>query len=543
MKFTRREKSLRRISLFGGLLSLFFFPAAAAAQKKPDKQLGPLPQMRPAPASTVTVDGNEAMFTTMCALHAAGFERDIDSSNWHPLRARLREILQQQQGPAVEAIREFYHQHELSDPGGTLSRYIWFGLVSGPAPGFKPVLRRDELPPDVIALESFSDLLAAYYREQNIGRLWRQVQPVYQKEVERLHESVSQVVLISTGYLREILSPANPRTFTIVVEPMVGRITNVRNFGDHYAIVVSGTDEIPVDVVRHAFLHFLLDALPLRYSHVVAVKRPLWNTAARAPRLPSELKEDFSSFFAECLVRAVELKLKKIPPGERDARLDLNDANGLILVRPLYAALGVFEKAEPAMSLYFPDFVRVIELNAEMKRAEGLKFAPADEKSAEVDPEQKEVTRPARQRAANVPSGLPNDQAAIAALSEGERMIAERNPRAAEAAFKKVLAKYPDQVRAWYGLGLVAMLDKDAARAEEVFGRLIQGDAAVKDDPQVLAWSHVYLGRIYQNNDRLEMARKEYEAALGVPNGPEQARQAAQKGLASAGGARPAERP
>ncbi|HYA96595.1 MAG TPA: hypothetical protein VEH49_00760, partial [Methylomirabilota bacterium] len=172
----------------------------------------------------------------------------------------------------------------------------------------------------------------------------------------------------------------------------------------------------------------------------------------------------------------------------------------------------------------------------EMKRAEGLKFAPADEESANADPAAREVTRPAKRGAANVPPGLPNDQAAIAQLTEGERMIAERKPRDAEAAFKKVLERYPQQPRARYGLGLVAMLDRDAARAQEMFGGLVKGDAAAQDDPLVLAWSHVYLGRLYQNNDQIELARQEYQAALNVPNGPEQARQAAQKGLASAGG-------
>src|SRR6202040_3738812 len=105
-------------------------------------------------------------------------------------------------------------------------------------------------------------------------------------------------------------------TFTIIVEPLVGHITNVRNFGDHYAIVLSGADDIPADVVRHAYLHFLLDPLPLRFSHVVAVKRPLFEKAAAAPRLAADLKDDYTAFFAECTVRAVELKLKKMSPGE-----------------------------------------------------------------------------------------------------------------------------------------------------------------------------------------------------------------------------------
>src|SRR5207245_8413300 len=196
------------------------------------------PRTRTAPQSTVSVDGSEAMFTTMCALLAAGFESNVSADNWTTFRSQMRERLRHQQGPAVEGMRKFYQQHELRDPGATLSRYLWFGLVSGPAPGFQTMLRRDELPPEVIALEGFSEILSNYYQEQKIGRLWRQVQPIYNREIERLHDPVSQVVFVSSAYLREILDPAGPRTFSIVVEPLVGRITNVRNFGDHYSLVL-----------------------------------------------------------------------------------------------------------------------------------------------------------------------------------------------------------------------------------------------------------------------------------------------------------------
>src|SRR5213594_1375861 len=165
----------------------------------------PRQRTRTAPPSTVSVDGSEAMFTTMCALVAAGFASNVSSDNWTAFRAQMRERLRQQQGPAVEAVREFYRQHELQDPGATLSRYLWFGLVTGPAPKFQTVLRRDEIPPEVLALEGFGEILSNYYEEQKIGQLWRQVQPIYDREVVRLHDSVSQIVFVSAAYLREIL--------------------------------------------------------------------------------------------------------------------------------------------------------------------------------------------------------------------------------------------------------------------------------------------------------------------------------------------------
>src|SRR6267142_3723124 len=545
-------KKLQRQMLLIGLCAVMALPAAGQAQAPapvpaqvqtqtpPAAQTpAPRPRTRTAPLSTVSVDGNEAMFTTICALLAAGFESNVSSDNWTAFRAQMRERLRQQQGPAVEAAREFYRQHELRDPGATLSRYLWFGLVSGPAPSFQPVLKRDELPPEIIALEGFSEILASYYKEQKIGQLWRQVQPIYNREIERLHDPVSQIVFVTSAYLREILEQSGPRSFAIVVEPLVGRITNVRNFGNHYALVLSGGEEIPTDLVRHAFLHFLLDPLPLMYAHVTAVTRPLFEKAAAAPRLAPELKDDYASYFAECTVRAVELKLKRMSPGEREAAMSRDDEARYVLVKPLFGALPKFENSEPSMKLFFPDLVRAIDMGAEAKRLVAVKFAPAETAKLEDETASEEVAR----RRSAAPTTVPNDAEVITALTEGERRIAEKNPRAAEESFQKVLTKYPDQARAWYGIGLVALLDHDAARAKQVFGRLTAGEHAVTQDPMVLAWSHVYLARIYDDEGNPEVARMEYQSVLSVEGGPEQAKQAAQKGLAVFAGDKPIARP
>jgi tetratricopeptide (TPR) repeat protein len=538
----KKTASLRNLyaAVLCGALSLAATSSICAQSSPPPPPAQQRPQRDVAPPTSVSVDASEPMFTTMCALMASGFESEVNAQGWSDLRKQLRDRLQHQEGPAVEAIREYYKQHDSADPGAALSRYLWFGLVAGPAPAFKPTMRREDLPPEVLALEGFNELLSKYYQEQNIGQLWRQMQPSYNREIERMHEAVSQIVFVSSGYLRAMARPSDARTFTIIVEPLVGRITNVRNFGDHYAIVLSGAEDVPVDVVRHAYLHFLLDPLPLRYSHVVAVKRPLFEKAATSPRLPPDLKDDFPSYFAECTVRAVELKLRRMSPGERDAALERDDADGFILVRPLFTGLPKFEGAEPAMDLFFPDLVRSVDLGAELKRASTIQFASADRQQKSADLATEEVAR--RRAVAALPGTVPNDAEAIAALTEGERRIAEKNPRAAEASFQKVVAKYPDQPRAWYGLGLVAMLDHDGPRAKQVFGRLTTGEHAATSDPMVLTWSHIYLARIYDGEGQAREAQAEYQAALTVPGGPEQARQAAQKGLADTAREKP-ERP
>ncbi|MGB7232244.1 MAG: hypothetical protein WBD19_11275, partial [Candidatus Acidiferrum sp.] len=317
-----------------------------------------------------------------------------------------------------------------------------------------------------------------------------------------------------------------------------GRITNVRNSGEHYSIVLSGADDIPIDIVRHAFLHFLLDPLPQQYPHVLAVKRPLYEKVALAPRLAPDLKDDFEAYFAECLVRAVELKLKHISPGEREAAMQRDDVDGYALVRPIFVGLAKYESSEPSMALYFPDLVRGIDLAAESKRIDAIHFAAGGPGDGSEVAAGEQVTRHHA-----IPTTVPNDAEAIAELTDGERHIAEKNPRAAEASFQKVLTKYPNQVRAWYGLGLVALLDHDGPRAKEVFGRLTTGEHAATQDPMVLAWSHVYLARIYDDEGQQSQAKSEFQAALAVPGGPDRARQEAQKGLEVVNLEKPAERP
>ena len=71
------------------------------------------------------------------------------------------------------------------------------------------------------------------------------------------------------------------RTFTVYVEPLVGARTNFRNYGDQYSMVVGAAPELPVDAIRHAYLHFLLDTLVLKNRPLEYKKRALlvWRRA------------------------------------------------------------------------------------------------------------------------------------------------------------------------------------------------------------------------------------------------------------------------
>jgi hypothetical protein len=482
----------------------------------------------------VSVEASQSIFSVMCALDAAGFAADESTLTEMPSRLALRGELLKLQGPATEALRQFYRDYALADPGETLSRYITFALVIGPPPNFAFLLDHDVLPPDALAIEGFEEVLANFYHEAHLDLRWASVEPEYNRAVERYQSPVRRVVTVSDAYLREIYKPRYAHSFTVYIEPLVGNRTNFRNNGNHYAIVVDGGPQFPEADVRHAYLHFLLDPLPLKYRESVMKKRGLLNIAARAPRLSPEYKNDFMAYADECLIKAVELRIRHLKPDKEEAVLAEDDQAGFIMVRAFVAQLQKFEKAEPAMSYYFPDLIDGIDLEAEQKRLQNFQFAALPEAAPEK-------TAPGSARGGLQPGQAANPEAELEnALAQGDHEIALQDAVAAGKTFEKILAKYPDNARANFGLAVASLLNHDADRAQELFEKLVgaapaasgaEGQAAATHDPSVVAWSHVYLGRLHDFAEERDQALAEYQAALATTGAPEAARVAAQRGI------------
>ncbi|MGA3293663.1 MAG: tetratricopeptide repeat protein [Candidatus Acidiferrales bacterium] len=469
----------------------------------------------------ISVEASPQIFSTMCALDAAGFGADESTLAQMPARLALRGELLKMQGTATDALRQFYQDHALADPGETLSRYITFALVIGPPPQFQFQGNRDTLPPDVLALDGLQELLANFYREARLDIRWAKIEPEYEPAVERYRASLRKIVTVSDAYLREVLKPSTGRTFTVYVEPLVGTRSNFRNYGDQYSIVVGASPEMPVDAMQHAYLHFMLDPIVLHYRPLVEQKRALLEVAARAPRLPEEYQNDFVSFTDECFIKAVELRLRHLRPQELEAALQDADQSGFILVRPFVRGLQGFEKAEPAMTYYFPDLIVGIDVDAERKRMQGFTFAAAQHGPA---------TDEHNTLRSNQTSEI--DQW----LAQGDREIAQKDAPAATATFEKAFAKYPDDPRALYGLAIASVLSGKGDRAKELFQRVVSApnSAPPSMDPAVLSWSHVYLGRIHDLEGDRDLAVNEYRAAMAVDGAPESAHAAAQSGVEAA---------
>ncbi len=472
--------------------------------------------------SPISVETSPQLFATMCALDAAGFDADADTLEIYPASAALRARLLQLKGPAAEAVRAFYKQHQFVNADETLSPFLTFALVAGAPPKFEYVVSHAEMPPAVLTIEGFNEILANFYAEAHLDREWATVEPEVDHEVERVTGPMRQIVYQTTGYLREILQPTGTRTFTVLVEPLVGNRVNFRNVGDHYAIIVGPGPALPLGDIRHAFLHYLLDPLVLKYQQTISTRRELLNIAARAPQLPPVYQNDFVGLFDECLVRAVELRMRRLPVEQLQAAFLANDRTGFILVRPLYQQLIVFEQSEPAMSYYFPKLAEGIDTANEVKRFEDFKFAGPSEPMTS--------------------GGIHGEDATAVAEAElnqslvrGDRQIAMQDAAGAAATFQGILAQHPNLPRAVYGLALASVLQQQAEKAEALFEQLVSApaapSAATAPSPDILAWSHVYLGRIHDLRGSRDEAMNEYRAALAVGGAPEAARVAAQQGL------------
>ena len=176
------------------------------------------------------------------------------------------------------------------------------------------------------------------------------------------------------------------------------------------------------------------------------------------------------------------------------------------------------------MSYYFPGLITGIDVQAEQKRLQGMTFASADAVPA----------LSAHGEAAAPQSELEGW------ITEGNRQIASKDAAAAAATFQTAFAKYPNDPRVMYGLAIASVLSGEGDRAKDLFEQLVSarnaaapgsGNAPTPADPSIMAWSHVYLGRIHDLEDERELAVNEYQAALAVEGAPEAARVAAQSGV------------
>ena len=473
----------------------------------------------PCAAADISLDSSEQVFSVVAAVSLVGLNPWLERKGAPRPVAQLWAQLRLLKRATVAPVEEFVSQHRQGTLSEDLGRYISLALVLGPAPGFEFLLAPEQLPPDVFEIREFRPLLTEFYTQANLRSLWQRYLPAYESEIARLQPDVSLLLLRTRAYLRLLGESYFRQRYVVFLEWLVPpTLASARNYGEDYFLVVNPTLGDLLGAVRHQYLRYLIDPLTAKYAEAINENTDLHQIARRAPRLPAPYRENFLLFASKCLIQAVELRLDEVPAAQAVTRVQELERDGYILTRHFYQALARFEQVEPSIRFYFPELLADIDVVQEQARLARIQFAAADE--PQVEPATQPVLGPEP------------------LLAEAERQLAAGNHETARLIFDRVLTDYNnEEPRALYGLAIVASMQQDAARAKRYFERTLR----VAREPHILAWTHIYLGRIYDLEGNRQRAIKEYQAALAAGTGSEKIEQAARRGLETPYGTQPSQ--
>jgi tetratricopeptide (TPR) repeat protein len=461
----------------------------------------------------VSLETSEKLFTVLTAINTCGYDQELNVSD--PLRTQIRsEVAKAVENTAgaqevVGPMCLFYRQHQAPEPAHDLSHYVSLALYLEEPPAFTLKVKQTELPPDAAVVANMVPLMQAFYQKIGLHAIWEQHRARYRELTEIYHEPLAKMTFDTEIYLKYPSAGYLGRQFTVYLEAMgAPGQTNARNYASDYYVVISPTSStaIKMQQIRHTYLHYLLDPLALKNGDSFKRLEPLLEDVKDAP-MDEAFKSDISLLVTECLIRAIEERLTKIPEAERAKGIDESDKEGYVLTRYFYDALGKFEKDPAGMRNAYADLVGAIEVGKEMKRASLIQF------SAEAAPELLHL------------AGSRNEHL----LLNAERRLAAGDPETAQKLAQQALdGQEEDSGRALFILAEVATANRDMEGARMYFQRALQ----TAHEPKVIAWSHIYLGRIYDLREDRFAALDEYRAALTAAGGtlPE-AKLAAQRGL------------
>ncbi len=465
-------------------------------------------------APKVTLDTSETLFTILGAMNTCGYSQELNTSD--PVRKQIRNEIARATHNSDEALEatnlmcQYYHEHIRPDTTRDLAQYISLALYLGDPPNFLPKVKEGELPPDAANVVGFARLASIVYEKAGLHAIWQKHRDAYTRMTERYHEPLSKTLFDTEIYLKLPSSGYLGRGFAVYLEPLgAPSQVNARNYGSEYYVVISPSgSELKMDQIRHTYLHYLLDPLSLKYPTSMKRLEPLLASVKGAP-MEESFKIDTSLLVTECLVRAVEIRMQgtsKTPEALRADAIEKSMEQGFILTRFFYEFLAQFEKDPEGIRNAYIDLLNAVDVKKEEKRAAETHFA------AEAVPDVLHFARPKDQH--------------LLLLAE-KRLMGGDLKTAQELAEQSLHDGHEDAGRALFILAQIATAKRDMAGATGYFEQALK----VAQEPKVIAWSHIYLGRIFDLQERRENALDEYHAALTAGATLPEVKAAAERGL------------
>jgi tetratricopeptide (TPR) repeat protein len=487
----------QRVRLFALSLAVALLVSTGFAQNRPQ----------------VSLETSETLFTVLTAINTCGYDQELNASD--PLRTQIRsEVAKAVANTAgaqdvIAPMCAFYRQHQTPEAARDLSQYVSLALYLDEPPTFTPKVKPAEMPPDAAAVVDMVPLMQALYQKIGLHAIWERHSARYTELTEIYHDPLAKMTFDTEIYLKLPSSGYLGRQFTVYLDAMgAPSQTNARNYASDYYVVISPTSSttIKMQQIRHTYLHYLLDPMAMKNGASFKRLEPLLDDVKMAP-MDEAFKSNISLLVTECLVRAIEERLTRIPEAERAQGIDQADKEGYVLTRYFYDALVKFEKDPAGMRDAYSSLVGSIDVGKEMKRASLVQF------SGEAAPELLHL------------AGRRNEHL----LLNAERRLAAGDPETAQKLAQQALDEQEeDSGHALFILAEVATANRDIDGARKYFEQALQ----TAHEPKVIAWSHIYLGRIFDLKEDRFAALDQYRAALDAAGGalPE-AKLAARRGL------------
>ena len=498
---------------------------------------------------TISLVSSEQVFLMAAALNACGYDEGLDESA--PVRKRVRDEIDRALAKSEDARNKrdkvclFIAQHRMTGDERDISQYISLALYLTPPPELETSEELTEMPPDSTQVVEIVPLLRDFVAAVDLHGIWLAVHHIYDEEADRLHDPLSKMIVSSNLYLKLPASTYAGRRFIVVIEPLLSpRTVNARIYGTDYVVVLSAVDgQIRMSDVRHTYLHYVIE--PLLFSRASAIDRslPILKEIREAP-LEFRYRSDTVPLTIECLIKAIEARTMdtgvpeyKIPAvaerqdmpryeHERQVYQQKVDAvrwatvrhdmtQGFVLTQYFYEQLIQFEKDPASLQDTIGEMVYSMDVDQQVHRARQIEF----DKEADGDVLQR-----------SKPHKLTGLDLAEARLSSGDVSTASAMARQVLAIHTDTLESVAEGARANFILARAAIL---SGRPEDAINGF-QKTLATSREPRLLAWSHIYLGRMLDLDCKRDEAVAEYKGALAARDGQQDTRLAAERGVKAA---------
>jgi tetratricopeptide (TPR) repeat protein len=498
---------------------------------------------------TISLIPSEPVFIMSAALNTCGYDEGLEESG--PIRKHLRDEINQALAQSEDARTKrdalclYIAQHRMTGSERDISQYISLALYLTPPPELEVTADLTEMPPDSTQVVEVLPALRAFAAAVDLHGIWLTSHHAYDEEIDKLHDPISKMIVNVNLYLKMPASTYDGRRFIVVVEPQLSpAVVNARIYGTDYVVVVSPIDgKIPMASVRHTYLHYIIDPLLFARSNAIDREQPILKEIRDAP-LDFRFRSDTVSLTIECLIKAIEARTMdtgipeyKIPANvdrsqlpiyehQRDLYQQKVDAaklaaiahdmrQGYVLSQYFYEQLLLFEKDPASLKDTIGEMVYGMDVDQQVHRARQTEF----DKEGDEDVLQQSKPHP-----------LTGLDLAEAKLASGDIPAATAMAQKALAGQTDTVASTADAARAHFILARVDLMTGHPDEAIDDFQKTL----ATSKEQRLLAWSHIYLGRMLDLECKRDQALAEYNEALAVRDGQLDTRLAAERGVKAA---------